>query len=177
MQRPTPLRKISLSSSPLECPCMRTSCVPCWNRVCRPRSTDPIFYNPGGSHVYNSRSYLHPRALPPAGAGATLPECLPVGCTHRDTSRHAYSVPYRPPARILSCTLQRLVHGFLRRVAGWDVKKLELLERRQRTAVERGGEAGTPGVSDPGVGEVERLELLQLSSRRRRRACRRRRRR
>lgn len=34
----------SLSSSPLECPCVRTSCVPCWNRACRPRSTDPFFF-------------------------------------------------------------------------------------------------------------------------------------
>ena len=35
----TCVNKASLSSSPLECPCVRTSCVPCWNRVCRPRST------------------------------------------------------------------------------------------------------------------------------------------
>ena len=54
--------------------------------------------------------------------------------------------------------------------------KLELLERRQRTAVERGDEGGASGVGDLGAAEVKLLELLQPSSRRRRRACRRRRR-
>ena len=61
--------------------------------------------------------------------------------------------------------------------AGADVTKLEVLEGRQRAAVERGGEGGAPGVGDLGAEDVERLELLQPSRRRRRRACCRRRRR
>ena len=45
-------------------------------------------------------------------------------------------------------------HSVLRRGAGGDVLKMELLERRQRAAVERGGESGTPGVGDLGAAEV-----------------------
>ena len=54
---------------------------------------------------------------------------------------------------------------------------MELLKGWQRAAVERGGEGGTAGVGDPGVFDVELLELLQPSSRPWRRACSRRRRR
>ena len=62
-----------------------------------------------------------------------------------------------------------LVHGRLRRVAGSDIIKRKVLERRQCATVERGGEGGTPGVGDLGVVEFERLQLLQPSSRQRRR--------
>ena len=54
--------------------------------------------------------------------------------------------------------------------------QVELLERRQRAAVERSGEGGAAGVGDLGAAEVEPLELRQPSRRRRRRTCRRRRR-
>ena len=64
------------------------------------------------------------------------------------------------------------MHSFFRRGASGGAIKLEPLERRQRAAVERGGEGGAPGVCDLGAIEVEALELLQPSSRRRRRACR-----
>ena len=84
---------------------------------------------------------------------------------------------------------QRLKDGFNRLIAGGDaeikltihITKLDVLERRQRAAVERGGEGGAPDVGDLGVVEVELVELLQPSSRRRRscsrwrRVCRRRR--
>ena len=83
---------------------------------------------------------------------------------------------------------QRLKHGFNRLIAGGDaeikltkhITKLDVLERRQRAAVERGGEGGAPDVGDLGAVEIELVELLQSSSRRRRscsrwrRVCRRR---
>eukprot|EP00964_Phaeocystis_antarctica_P051545 scaffold30081_cov49-Phaeocystis_antarctica.AAC.3 len=50
----------------------------------------------------------------------------------------------------------------------------EVLERRQRAAVERGGQRGAAGVGDLCAPEVERLELLQASSLRRQHTCRRR---
>ena len=49
----------------------------------------------------------------------------------------------------------RLMHGLRCRDADARALKLELLERRQRAAVERGGEGGASGVGDPGVVEVE----------------------
>eukprot|EP00964_Phaeocystis_antarctica_P074583 scaffold45874_cov62-Phaeocystis_antarctica.AAC.1 len=67
-------------------------------------------------------------------------------------------------------------HSLLRRGTGRDVIQTEPLERRQRAVFERGGESGASGVGDLSVSEVERLELLQPSSRRRQRTCRRRRR-
>ena len=67
----------------------------------------------------------------------------------------------------------RRVHGVLRRGAGRDAIQVELLERRQRAAVDRSGEGGAAGVGDLGAVEVEHLELRQPSRRRRRRTCRR----
>ena len=69
-----------------------------------------------------------------------------------------------------------VTHGGLRRGAGGDAAQQELLESRQRTALERGGEDGAAGVGDLGAREVEQLELLQPRSRRRWRARPRRRR-
>eukprot|EP00964_Phaeocystis_antarctica_P151163 scaffold118722_cov60-Phaeocystis_antarctica.AAC.3 len=69
----------------------------------------------------------------------------------------------------------RLIHGGLRRGAGRGAVQLELLERRQRTAVERRSEGGAAGVGHLGGAEVELLELRQHSSRQRRCTCRRRR--
>eukprot|EP00964_Phaeocystis_antarctica_P108109 scaffold72754_cov67-Phaeocystis_antarctica.AAC.2 len=66
-------------------------------------------------------------------------------------------------------------HGSHRRGAGRDACKIDLSKRRQRAAVERGGEGGAAGIGDLGVVEAELLELRQHSSRRRR-SCRRRRR-
>eukprot|EP00964_Phaeocystis_antarctica_P115665 scaffold79647_cov59-Phaeocystis_antarctica.AAC.2 len=68
------------------------------------------------------------------------------------------------------------IHSFLRRGACRDAIQCENLERRQRAAVERGGQSGASRVGDLGAVEVERLEFLQPSSRRRQRTCRRRRR-
>ena len=60
-------------------------------------------------------------------------------------------------------------------ITGWPgVCKLDSPERRQRAAVERGGEGGAAGVGDLGVAEVERPEPCKHSLRRRRRTCRRR---
>ena len=66
------------------------------------------------------------------------------------------------------CQCECLRRCVYRRAVGGDVFKLEHVERRQRAAVERGGEGGATGVGDLGVAEVELLELLQPSSRRRR---------
>jgi hypothetical protein len=68
--------------------------------------------------------------------------------------------------------LQCRVHGGFRCAAGGNAVQKESLERRQRAAVERGGEGSAAGVGDLGVVEVELLELRQHSSRR---TCRRRR--
>ena len=62
----------------------------------------------------------------------------------------------------------------MRRWQEWYAVQKESLERRQRAAVERGGEGSAAGVGDLGAVEVEQLELRQHSSRR---TCRRRRRR
>ena len=59
------------------------------------------------------------------------------------------------------------MHSFLRRGAEGDVTQCEVLERRQRAAVERSGKSGASRVGDLGVVEVEAPELLQPSSRRR----------
>ena len=56
------------------------------------------------------------------------------------------------------------MHIILRRGTGRDAIKGNGLERRQHAAVERGSEGGAPCVRDLGVADVERLELLQLSS-------------
>ena len=48
--------------------------------------------------------------------------------------------------------------GVCRRVAGRDTLQIELLECRQRAAVERSGEGGAAGVGDLGAVEVERLD-------------------
>ena len=48
--------------------------------------------------------------------------------------------------------------GGFRRLAGGDAIQKELLECRQRAAVERSGEGGAAGVGDLGVAEVERLD-------------------
>jgi hypothetical protein len=45
-----------------------------------------------------------------------------------------------------------------------SVRRELVIERRQRAAVERGGEGGAPGVGDRGVVEVEPPELLQPST-------------
>eukprot|EP00964_Phaeocystis_antarctica_P024588 scaffold13773_cov68-Phaeocystis_antarctica.AAC.4 len=71
---------------------------------------------------------------------------------------------------------QSHMHGNLRRDAGRDAKQIELLERRQRAAVERSGEGGAAGVGDLGLGEVEELELRQPCRWQRQCTCRRRRR-
>ena len=63
------LRKSSLSSSQLECPCVRTSCVPCRNRVCRPPSAGPFFL---AKVVYYRMNQRHPFLITPvvvAGVG------------------------------------------------------------------------------------------------------------
>jgi hypothetical protein len=65
----------------------------------------------------------------------------------------------------------------MRRWQEWYAVQKESLERRQRAAVERGGEGSAAGVGDLGVQEDELLELRQHSCRKRRRTCRRRRRR
>ena len=78
----------------------------------------------------------------------------------------------RCSSRVYECRTQRSY----RLDAGGDALKLDLLERRQRAAVERGDESGAPSVGDLGAVEVEALELLQSSSRPQPRACRRRRR-
>ena len=68
----------------------------------------------------------------------------------------------------------QVIHGGYCRGAGRDAIEIEPPERRQRTAVERGGEGGAAGVGDLGVVELERLELRQPSGRRRRLQLRRR---
>ena len=73
--------------------------------------------------------------------------------------------------------VQCRVHGNFRCAAGGNAVQKESLERRQRAAVERGGEGSAAGVGDLGVQEDELLELRQHSCRKRRRTCRRRRRR
>ena len=125
--------------------------------------------------------------LPGAGGGARLYGLISVNCmkfTSRETRRykvqaHAAASTGVPtvltPFSPIICVCQCLTHCISRCDAGGDAIKPELLERRQRAAVERGGEGGTPGVGDLGAAEVEPLELLQPSSRRRRHACRRRR--
>jgi hypothetical protein len=56
------------------------------------------------------------------------------------------------------CALQCLVDGSFRCVAeSRDAKQIEVRERWQSVAVERGGEGGAAGVGD--LGEVE-VELL-----------------
>eukprot|EP00964_Phaeocystis_antarctica_P034223 scaffold19439_cov56-Phaeocystis_antarctica.AAC.5 len=61
--------------------------------------------------------------------------------------------------------------------AGRGGLQLEVLEDRQRAAVDRSRERCAAGVGDLGEAEAEHLELCQPSSRRRHRTCRRRRRR
>ena len=51
------------------------------------------------------------------------------------------------------------IHGGLRRGAGSRGVENELLERRQRAAVERRGQNGAAGVGNLGVVEAEHLEL------------------
>ena len=55
------------------------------------------------------------------------------------------------------CPCECLRRCVYRRIAGAGVIKHELLERRQRAAVERGDEGGAPGVRDLGVAEAELL--------------------
>ena len=66
--------------------------------------------------------------------------------------------------------------GISRRAAGRDAVQIELLERRQRAAVERSDKGGAAGVGDLCAPEVQPPELRQHSRRRRQRTCRRRRR-
>eukprot|EP00964_Phaeocystis_antarctica_P026614 scaffold14992_cov69-Phaeocystis_antarctica.AAC.6 len=54
-------------------------------------------------------------------------------------------------------------HSGLRRGAGRGVFKTEVLERRQRAAVERSGQGGAAGVGDLGAVEAEQPELRQYS--------------
>jgi hypothetical protein len=53
--------------------------------------------------------------------------------------------------------LQCLLDGEFCRGAGRRARDMEVLEHRQRAAVERSGEGGAAGVGDLGVAEVERL--------------------
>ena len=58
------------------------------------------------------------------------------------------------------------MHGVYRRITGRDgAAQKDLLERRQRAAVERSDEGGAAGVGDLGVVEVEPLDLRQHSNR------------
>ena len=86
MQR---LCEASLSSSPLECPCVRTSCVPCWNRACRPRSTDPFFYmyndDPLRQPGPHTRSYTPKRWQKPHTCARTHSRVTKVTHTHSYT--------------------------------------------------------------------------------------------
>ena len=74
-----------------------------------------------------------------------------------------------PPAAVRLRLWQCLLHGSLRRGTGRGFFETDLLERRQRTALECSGESGAPDVGDLRVVEVELLELRQPSSRHRRR--------
>ena len=59
---------------------------------------------------------------------------------------------------------QCLTHRISRCDAGGGANKPELLDRRQRAAVERGGEGGAPGVGDLVEAEVEPLEVEQCDA-------------
>ena len=82
-------------------------------------------------------------------------------CGTLQHTQHRVLTPFQSCA---SC--QCLTHCIFRCDAGGGANKPELLERRQRAAVERGGEGGTPGVGDLGEAEVEPLEMEQLEVRR-----------
>ena len=55
------------------------------------------------------------------------------------------------------------MHAVYGSVAEVDAGQGEVLERRQRAAVDRSGEGGAAGVGDLGAAEVEHLELRQPS--------------
>ena len=52
------------------------------------------------------------------------------------------------------CRKAGRVHSGFRRGAGSDAAQMEVIQHRQRAAVERGGERGAAGVGDLGVVEV-----------------------
>ena len=58
--------------------------------------------------------------------------------------------------------LQCRVHGIFRCAAGGNAVQKESLERRQRAAVERGGEGSAAGVGDLGV--LKRTSSLSFAS-------------
>ena len=70
----------------------------------------------------------------------------PTRLLSQETSRCG-EAPTDPPQS--QCRTQSV----LGRVAGGDVTKIEMLESRQRTAIESGDEGGAPGVGDLGTAE------------------------
>ena len=94
---------------------------------------------------------------------------------HHQRRRRSLRRAWRPSRRCASVPRTRQLS--MRRWQEWYAVQKESLERRQRAAVERGGEGSAAGVGDLGVQEDELLELRQHSCRKRRRTCRRRRRR
>eukprot|EP00964_Phaeocystis_antarctica_P148672 scaffold115598_cov60-Phaeocystis_antarctica.AAC.4 len=106
-----------------------------------------------------------------------------VGCTQCGPGNARSSLPLWPQRAHWSAVRARtrshnesLVRGCLRCSAGDCGFKIEMIEGRQRAAVQSSGESGAASVSDLEEAEFEPIEACQPSRRRRQRTCRRRRR-